>query len=178
MDISRPFVYAIGLFLITVFIVQVFYIKFDQNVQSYVDDAVTDFVNDSCASGYMSPESYLKMARKINNTGNLYTLSMIHEAKVVMPYVKESGKEVKGSFVVSNSTYNKEEILEEMFPVNTTDYYNYMLNNGDYVKVTLNLKEPTPAGRLFAFLSGTELKTIEFSYGAYVGNREENGMVK
>ena len=117
MDISRPFVYAIGLFLITVFIVQVFYIKFDQNVQSYVDDAVTDFVNDSCASGYMSPESYLKMARKINNTGNLYTLSMIHEAKVVMPYVKENGKEVKGSFVVSNSTYNKEEILEEMFLV-------------------------------------------------------------
>lgn len=178
MDVSRPFIYSVGLLVITVFTIQVLYIKLDQNVQSYVDDAVTKFVNDACASGYISPENYLKMARKINNTGNLYNLSIIHEAKVVMPYVKEDGSEVKGSFVISNSTYNKEEILGEMFPTNTTDYYNYRLNNGDYVKVTLNLKEPTPAGRLFSFFSKTELKTIAFSYGAYVGNQEENGMLK
>lgn len=178
MDVSRPFVYSLGILLVTVFTVQAFFIKLDQNVQSYVDDAVTDFVNDSCASGYIAPENYLKMARRINNTGNLYNLSLIHEAKVVMPYVKENGSEVKGSFVMSNTTYNKEEILDEMFPVNTTDYYNYKLNNGDYLKVTLNLKEPTPAGKLFSFISGTELKTIALSYGAYVGNQEENGMLK
>ena len=178
MDVSRPIIFSFGLLIITIFTVQIFYTKLDQNVQSYVDDAVTDFVNDSCASGYISPENYLEMTRRINNTGNLYNLSMIHEAKVVMPYVSESGEEKIGSYVVSNNTYNLQEILDEMFPTTDTSYYNYPLNNGDYIKVTLTLKAPTPAGRLFSMLSGQEVKTILFSYGGYVGNMEENGMLK
>ncbi len=178
MDISRPFVYVAALFTITVFIVQSFYIKLDQNVQSYVDDAITDFVDDSCASGYISPSNYLEMTRRIGNTGNLYNLNLIHESKATMPYVDNDGNEVAGAYVASNNTFNKQEILDEMFPQGTTEYYNYALRNGDYIKVTLSLKEPTPAGKIFAFLSGQEVKTISFSYGSYVGSVEENGMLK
>lgn len=178
MDISRPIVYTIGIFAMTIAIIQMFFIKLDQTSDAYINDAITDFVQDSCASGYISPENYLKMTRRINNTGNLYQLNLIHEAKVVMPLVKEDGTEELGSYVRSNNTYNKDEILGEMFPADTTEYYNYPLNNGDYIKVTLSLKEPTPAGKLFSFFSKHEINTIAFSFGAYVGNYEENGMLK
>ena len=178
MDISRPIVYSIGIFLITLFIVQVFYVKLDQNVQAYVDNAINEFVDDTCASGYISPENYLQMTRKVNNTGNMYELTLIHEAKVVMPYVAEDGTEQIGSYVLSSMTYNKQEILDEMFPINDPFYYNYPLNSGDHIKVTLSLKEPTPAGRIFSFLSGREVKTIAYSYSGYVGSKEENGMIK
>ena len=178
MDISRPFVFLAGLFMMTMFICQIFFAKLDQNVQSYCSDAITNFVDDACASGYISPSSYLEMTRRINNTGNMYNLNLIHEARVLAPYVDKSGKEVKGSYVVSNSTYNKEEILEEMFPSSNKKYYNYPLNNGDHIQVTLSLKEPTMAGRIFALLSGNEIKTIGYSYGGYVGSMEDNGMKK
>ncbi len=179
MDIARPFVVAIVLGLGTFFIIQIFFTKMDQNVQSYTADAIEKFVDDSCTSGYISPQAYLEMTRRINNTGNLYKLSVVHEAKVVSPYVDANGDEKEGQFVVTNATYNKEEILDEMFPMNETDYYNYPLGNGDYLKVTLSLKEPTMAGKLFARISKShEPKTIVYSYGGYVGNTEENGMIK
>lgn len=179
MDIARPFVVAMVLGLGTFFIIQVFFTKMDQNTQAYAADAIEKFVDDSCTSGYIAPGSYLEMTRRINNTNNLYNLSIVHEAKVVSPYVAADGTEKEGQFVVTNVTYNKEEILDEMFPMNETDYYNYILGNGDYLKVTLSLKEPTMAGKLFARISkGHAPKTIVYSYGGYVGNTEENGMLK
>ena len=178
MDIARPFVIAFLLGFGAFFTIEVFFTKMDQNTQAYAADAIEKFVDDACTSGYISPSSYLEMTRRINNTGNLYNLLLVHEAKVVMPYVAADGSEIEGNFVVSNATYNKEEILDEMFPVSSADYFNYVLGNGDYVKVSLSLKEPTMAGKLMARISGHEPRTIVYSYGGYVGNTEENGMEK
>ena len=178
MDVSRPIVYSLGILLITIFIIQVFYVKLDQNVQAYIDNAVNEFVDDTCATGYISPEKYLLMTGRINNTGNVYELTLTHEAKVVMPYVSEDGTEKIGSYVLSNVTYNKQEILDEMFPINDPFYYNYPLNSGDNIKVTVSLIEPTPAGRIFSYFSGKEVKTIAYSYGGYVGSKEDNGIIK
>ena len=178
MDVARPFVFIFLMAFGTFLTVTIFFTKMDQNVQAYAADAIEEFVDDACTSGYISPTSYLELTRRINNTGNLYNLTLIHEAKVVMPYVTEDGSEVEGSYVVSNTTYAKEEILDEMFPSNSTDYYNYALKSGDYIKVSLSLKEPTMAGKLMALISGYEAKTIVYSYGAYVGSTEENGIVK
>ena len=178
MDIARPYVYGFGLFFGTFFIILLFFIKIDQNTQAYCEDAVNKFVGNACSSGYIAPSDYIEMMQRINNTGNLYNVRITHNAKVVMPYVDESGSEVKGSYVKSEVTYNKEEILEEMFPFNTTTYNNYPLGNGDYIQVTLSLKQPTLAGKLFARLSRNEIKTIRYNKGGYVGNNEENGMLK
>ena len=178
MDIARPFVTTLLLTFFTFVIIEMFFIKMDQNVQAYVDDAIEEFVDDSCNAGYISPSKYLLMAQRINNTGNIYTLTIQHDAKVAMPYVNASGEEVLGSYVSSVNTYNKEEILDEMFPMSETENHNYPLGNGDYLKVTLSLKAPSPAGRFIAFMTGREINTIRYSYGSYVGNSEENGMVK
>ena len=177
MDIARPLIIIITLAFFTFSIIEVMFLGMDHVAQAYVDDAIEEFVDDSCASGYISPSKYLLMANRINNTGNLYDVKIQHDAKVMMPLI-EGDTEVYGSYVTSVVTYNREEILSEMFPLSSTENNNYPLGTGDYLSVSLSLKSPTPAGRFIAFMTGREIKTIRYRYGATVGNFEENGMLK
>ena len=172
MDISRPLFYMIVIFLTSYLIVYMFTSQFDHNVQSYISDAVNEFVDDCCTSGYIAPQKYMKMMTKIGSTGNLYNVDLYYQSRVAMPLVNDSGDVVEGAFVESYQLFNKEEVLGEMFP-NSTQYQNFPMKNGDFVKVNVSLREPTYAGRLMSLG-----KTIAYSYGAYVGNSEDNGLLK
>lgn len=178
LDVARPFVVGFGIFFATYFTILLFFTKMDQNTQAYCEDAINEFVANSCSAGYISPSAYLEMTKRVNNTGNMYEVTITHDAKVVMPEVNEDGDEVEGSYVVSVMTFNNEEILEEMFPYGSSTYYNYPLNNGDEIKVSLSLKSPTLAGRLFSYISKNEVKTIRYNKSGYVGNNEDNGLNK
>ncbi len=177
MDIARPISYMFGIFFIAFATVMIFSAKIDQNVQSYVSDAVNEFVDDCCTSGYIAPQKYMRMMSKIGSTGNLYDVDLYYQSRIAMPLVEESGDVVEGAYVDSYQLYNKEEVLSEMFP-NSTAYVNYPMKNGDYIKVSVSLKEPTYAGKLLMFVTKTETKTIAYSYGSYVGNNEDNGLLK
>lgn len=179
MDVfTRPFVYIIGIFLTLVVVFNIYMAKMDNDAQSYCNDAIEEFVDKSRSSGYISPESYLTMARRVNNTGNLYELEIVHQSKTTVPLTNPDGTNVVDADgnIVSDTTYsynsyNKEDILTILFPNDPNeDYGRYDLKNGDYLKVSLNLKEPTLAARLYSKWSGTQLKTIAGSYGGYVGS--------
>ena len=177
MDVARPISYMFAMFISAFAIILIFSSKFDQNVQAYVSEAVDEFVNDACTSGYMAPEKYMKMMQKISGTGNLYNVNLIYQSKTAMPLIK-GNKVVKGSYVDSYQLYTTDEILEEMFPSGSVYYENFPMKTGDNLKVQLTLKKPTMAGRLLMFVTKTETRTISYTYSSYVGNTEENGMLK
>lgn len=152
-------------------------IKTDQNSQNYVSQAVEEFVDDSCASGYISPDKYITMMQRIGNTGNLYTVDITHKSVTITPAVDKTTNQVEeGEYVRSYNLYRYDEILEEMFPQNTIEYNNYPLKNGDYLAVSISLKEPSIAGKLLRGIIQNELKTINFNYGSFVGSTEEAGL--
>lgn len=171
--IAKPIGYVMGILFISFVLLSIFAGKMDQNVQTYCNDAVEEFVDDACAAGYIAPGEYLQMAERLGNTGNMYNITLVHQSKTMMPYVKSDGTIVQGSYVQSYNLYRGDEILTYIFPAGE-DYRNYPLKNGDYLQVTISLKEPTLAARLARVFTKTDLKTISYSYGAYVGNMEDN----
>ena len=177
-EISQPIAYLCGILFTTFVVLLVFTGKMDNNSQSYVNDAVEEFVDDSCTTGYIAPEKYMKMVKRINNTGNLYNVTILCNSKATSPYVDpEDDTEKADAYANSYSTYNKSEVLDYMFPDDTTTYNNYNMKNGDYLKVSVSLKQPTYSARLLAYITKDPVKTISYSYGSYVGNYEENAAV-
>lgn len=175
-ELITPFTFAFGIVLAFVITLCAFTVKLDMDAQSYCDDAVHEFVDTSRASGYISAEAYIDMMTKIGNTGNLYDIEIMHRSKATVPYVKEDGTEVAGKYGDSYNAYYKDEILSYIFPDGNADYGNYPLKNGDYLKVTFQLREPTLGAKIMRMFSGKTYKTIKGSYGGYVGSLEENGV--
>lgn len=151
--------------------------KMDQNAQMVVNDAIEDFVDTSCASGYISPENYTRMMKRITATKNVYNVEVTHQSKVVQPYVNPDGTTKTGAYVDSYNVYRDDEIIDILFPDSTTTYNNYPMKSGDYLKVTLTLAKPTMAARIKAMITKNAYNTISYSYGSYVGSSEENGML-
>ena len=174
-QLITPITYVFGLFISVFFITIIFTVKLDNDSQTYCDNAVHEFVDQSRATGYISPQAYLEMVNTMNNTGNLYDIEMVHRSTKMTPYVDAAGNEKKGAFVEIYDAYYKEEIVGELFPMNTSSYGAYPLKNGDYIKVSYSLKEPTLAAKMISMISTHSLKTIYGSYGGYVGSTEENG---
>lgn len=175
-NLITPYTYAFGFFFGFIFLTMVVTFKMDNDSQTYCDNAIHEFVDQSRATGYISPQAYLKMVNKMNNTGNLYDIEIVHQSTKVAPYVDVSGNEKQGEYAEIYDAYYKEEILEELFPISTSSYGTYPLKNGDYIKVTYSLKEPTLAAKMISMISTHSLKTIHGSYGGYVGSTEENGL--
>lgn len=175
-EITTPITYVIGFFTMFVAVVLIFSSKLDDNAQTYCNDAIQEFVDQSRASGYISPEAYLQMMRKINNTGNLYDVQITHKSKTVQPYVDGSNNVVPGKYVNSYNAYYKDEILEILFPNGSTGNEIYPLKNGDSLNVSISLKEPTLGARIAYFFTRKSINTIQASYTGYVGSTEENGI--
>ncbi|MEE1255636.1 MAG: hypothetical protein UHN47_03875 [Lachnospiraceae bacterium] len=174
-QLITPFTYAFGTIISVIFITMILTVKMDNDSQTYCDNAIHEFVDQSRATGYISPQAYLDMVNKMNNTGNLYDISIVHRSTKMTPYVDATGNEKKGEFVEVYDAYYKEEIVGELFPLNTSSYGTYPLKNGDYIKVSYALKEPTLAAKMMGMISTHTIKTIYGSYGGYVGSTEENG---
>ena len=174
-NLFTPYTYAFGFFVCFAFITIVVTFKIDNDSQTYCDNAVHEFVDQTRATGYISPQAYLEMCEKMNNTGNLYDIKLVHQSTKLTPYVDAAGNEKKGEFAEIYDAYYKEEILSVLFPTNTSFYGSYPLKNGDYIKVSYSLKEPTLASKIIGLISTHSIKTIYGSYGGYVGSTEEKG---
>ena len=176
---TSPFMYLFGIFVSFVVVFTIYAAKLDNTIQAYVDNEVYEFVDESRASGYISPESYMELVSDIYKTGNLYDIKITHQSKASVPYTNEDGSPVyRNGEQLKNTTmayrtYNKEDILTVMFP-NGSNNQRYPLKNGDYLKVSVALKEPTLAAKLYSQWTGTYMKTIQTSYGGYVGSTSDS----
>lgn len=174
-EIITPITYGVGICIVVVFAIIGLFIKVDSNAQTYCNDAIVKFVDKSRASGYISAEAYIEMMTSINNTNNLYEVFIMHQSKTLVPRTDESGNNL-GGVTNAYNTYYKDEILDYIFVDDGMNgYHNYPLKNGDYLKVSFELKEPTFSAKMISFFTTHTPKTIYGAYGGYVGSTEEYG---
>lgn len=174
--IPTPIAFAVSITLIVTMIICGFTIKIDMDTQSYCNDAVHEFVDKSRSVGYISPNAYTEMMQKFGYTGNLYKITIMHQSQRSVPKadVDAKGKETikEDKFADAYNTYYEDEILEYMFPSSGSDR-EYELKNGDYLKVSFKLKEPTLGAKILGMFTTGEYMTISGAYGGYVGSLEE-----
>lgn len=168
--LTTPIVYAFGMFLTFFAIASIFLAKLDTNAQNYCDDAVHEFVDTARSSGYISPESYVKMVQKMDNTGNVYDITICHQSAVSYPTADENNNTQKGSYLDAHNAHYDNEILNVLFPENGPDSI-YSMKNGDYLKVIYSEQKPTVTSKLLnQFTTHALSKTIQGSYDGYVGS--------
>lgn len=170
-----PITYAIGLLLAVVGVVTLFALNMDIHSQAYCDDAAHEFVDNARAAGYISATSYIEFRQRLNNTGNLYDVTISHDSKASHPMTDAAGNEIEGRYMNGKTSYNQNEITSYMFPDNSDEFCNYPLKEGDYLKVSYTLKSSTFGGKLIKMWLNVNGKSISGSYGGYVGSIEENG---
>lgn len=174
-EILTPITYTVSIFLVLVIAIYALFSKMDSNAQTYCNDAIVEFVDKSRAAGYISAEAYIEMMTRINNTNNLYNVSIMHQSKVIVPNTDGNGNSL-GGVANAYNTYFKDEILDYIFADDgMSEYHNYPLKNGDYLKVSFELQEPTLAAKMISFFTVHTPKTIYGAYGGYVGSTEEYG---
>ncbi len=139
--------------------------KQDIIVQNYVDTAVNEFVDISRATGTITWSQYEAMINKLDNTGNVYNIQIMHYKMRTTPAVTASGAMTYEDYY---DTYNRDEILDAM-DANGKYYMSY----NDYLKVTVENTTTTLARRLlgmFLMNPTTEGGQIFTSAGGKVGN--------
>lgn len=154
-----PFVFYIAIAIIA--------LKMDNMSQTYIDNAVVEFVDNARASARITPEAYENMAYKISVAHSPCEIKIWHSAKYVNP-----GEESDGRYdaLTYNEDYGKEYIFSKMYPDNYTSK-DYLLKEGDYIKVTVQNETPTLGARLAGILlPGYNKNSLFTSYGGYVGN--------
>lgn len=169
----------IGKFAIIIFgIVLIFFVpvtiialKQDNTAQSYIDNAVVEFVDNARATARITPQAYEKMIYKINSAHAPCEVKIWHSAKFVLPD-SEIGSD-KYSNVVATEDYGKDVILSCMYP-DDTQSLDYVLKEGDYLKVTVQNESPTLGARLAGvLLPGYNQNSLFTTYGGYVGNETQ-----
>lgn len=163
--VFKPFLIAGAVLFMFMVPVMLYFSKADYDVQTVCDDAVHEFVDKSRASGYISANNYNQMIHEMSATGNLYDIKIVHESKICYP-----GED---SYVSNYYTYTTDEILSEIF--DETGAGSYIMKNGDYLKVQYSLKEPTVAAKFYGMITTHTRKSIQGSYGGYVGAAKEMG---
>lgn len=164
----KPITYALGIFAMFFITISLFLIKLDYNTQSYCNDAVEEFVDKSRATGIISFTNYQNMVNQMTATGNVFDIKLIHESKVAYPG-DNLGESIDGYYV-----YNTEDILTTLAD---SDTGTYILKNGDYLKVSFTLREPTLGSRVYSLVTTRSFKTVYGSYGGYVGSTGDMGLV-
>lgn len=131
-------------------------LKQDDTTQSYVTDAVTEFVDKSRATGHISVNNYEELIQRLDATGILYEIKINHY----------SSKHGTGE---NQELFIKSEILDVLYGSSSTSSYEMQL--GDYLQVEVYNKTATLGHKVFSFFSG-ELRTGNIScvYGGYVGS--------
>lgn len=165
-DVLGKFVVILfGIFFIFYIPITIISLKQDTQKQTYIDDAVTEFVDNVRATGKIAPAEYEQMVERVFMAESPCTIEIFHGAKYVTVDTINPGKYVTGS-----DYFNKQEILDVMYPDNNTKN-TYEMKNGDYIKVTVTNDEPTLGVSLLrVLLPSTGTQAIFTSYGGFIGN--------
>lgn len=166
------FDHIIGMAIVTVFMFLLLgLILFDaeSNLNSSIQDATSEFVNESCITGEISADAYKDFVKKVCRYGQ-YDIRLTVETDVAYPAVSLSGK--KGVRMGQDSFPGKN-ITGYMFPEAYKDTYgnwvqpdeqNYALKTGDRLTVTVVRKSSLTSGFMRAFSGRSNSDTVITTY--------------
>lgn len=157
---------------ILMFIVPVMLIaqKQDTVSQSYIDNAVVEFVDNARTAGKISPEAYEKLCNEVDLAHMICEIKITHSSAYTVPTDVVDPLTGYYETVTYREDFIKDEILNVMYPP-VGDNVDYQMKNGDYLKVEVKNVSPTLGSRMFRIFTTKNKDTTLFaSYGGYVGN--------
>lgn len=171
-DVLGKFAVIIGGVILVFFIpLTIISLKQDNTSQTYIDNAVVEFVDNARASARITPTAYEKLVQKINLAHSPCTIEIWHSAKYAAPVYNTATGEYESMDAYED--FSKEDILNHMYPDDYT-MHDYILKEGDFLQVTVSVEKPTLGARMAGvFLPGYDKKSIFTAYGGYVGNEEQ-----
>ncbi len=166
--LGRLFIIFVGIAILFYVPVTIMAKKQDTTAQSYIDNAVTEFVDNARTTSRITEDAYENMVEKIYIAHSPCKVSIYHGASYVTPDPAHTG----------DVTYHQEYFSEADILSVITDDTNprdYELKDGDYIKVIVYNETPTLGDRLLGMiaLSAETNKSLFTSYGGYVGNNIE-----
>ena len=155
------------------FIAPILYMAQKQDVltQNYVSNETTKFVDSIKNTGFISASMYQEFVRKIDNTGNLYNITIEHAHLRVEPNVDIETNIVMDDY--DSYYYNTyEEAIFEAFD-RGEDYY---FNQGDYISVKVVNRNKTLAVRIMEAFYKWDIpdQQILVTYGGMIRDDEVN----
>lgn len=143
-------------------------IKQEHTSQTYVDNAVQEFVDNARAAGKISDDAYENMLYQIDKVVAGCKVEIEHQSKYAV--ADENGKVETYYF-----TNTKDEILDYIYTP-SGENRDYAIQNGDFLKVTVYNEIPTFATRIYRIIMpnyNPNNTSIYFTYSGYVGNNIE-----
>lgn len=166
----------VGIFgCILMFIVPVLLIaqKQDTVSQSYIDNAVVEFVDNARTAGKITPAAYEKLCNDIDTAHMLCEIKITHSSAYTVPTNVVDPATGYFETVTYREDFIKSEILNVMYPP-VGDNVDYQMKNGDYLKVEVQNISPTLGSRMLRMFTTKNSDTTLFaSYGGYVGNNKQ-----
>lgn len=167
---GRIVVIVFGVILLLYVPIALLSLKLDSLSQSYVDNAVEQFVDDARASARITEASYRRLVDQIGIVQGNCELEINHGATYSIP-----SEDAHGDLVVLDTRreYGIESILDAMYP-NDTDFNDYIMKEGDYLQVIVEAREPSLGAKMTGFfLPSYRNQRLYCVYGGYVGNEAE-----
>lgn len=139
--------------------------KQDMVKQNYMDDCVKEFVDNARAAGKITPRAYEALCEKIDIAHMPCELHITHSSIYTVPAAGSHKTETY------RFDYNKKEIIDRMYEGDEKDY---LMQNGDYLKVEVFNATPTLGTALAKSFNGAVPDvSLYTSYGGFVGNNEQ-----
>lgn len=171
--LGKIFVALFGCILM--FIVPVLLIaqKQDTVSQSYIDNAIVEFVDNARAAGKITPRAYEQLCDSIDQAHLLCEIRITHSSAYTVPTEVINPDTGYYETATYRNDFVKEDITSVLYP-DVGDNQDYQMKNGDYLKVEVQNISPTLGTRMFRIFTQKNSDTTIFaSYGGYVGNNKQ-----
>jgi hypothetical protein len=167
--IMNSFSKIIGIILavILMFISPLLYMSQKQDTisQVVVQNETVELVNDIKNSGFISRVMYQNYISKIDKTGNLYNIEIVHSHKKIEPEIDPNTNTILESY----NTYFYDTYIDEIYAVFDLgqDYY---FKQGDYISFKVVNRNPTMAVKLMNIIYDGKVsdEQILVTYGGLV----------
>lgn len=150
------------LLAVMLFLVPTLYLSIRQDsiTQNVVNYETADFINSVKSSGNITKRTYEDFLRNLDRTGNLYTIEIEHQHKVMNPETNYDGNPVldeNGEIKVAiqyDSTY-EEDILKELYEKSGI----YHMDKDDYISIKVVNRNRTLGTKIQQFFIGVGIPT-------------------
>lgn len=137
----------------------------DRIMDSYVTNKATSFVDICRTTGKIDPDNYEEFCKSIYKIGD-YEVELCHGKRIALWSNGESQ--------LMHKEFYSEEILDKMYGQNDTENYPYLLNNGDYITISVRKMGKGFSGGFYEFfLNNGNSSKLLVNYSGIVGS---NGM--
>ena len=158
-DMFSYFMYFMGIIIAVMLLLM----RVDTVSASYASDMAIRFVDECRTTGRISADNYQKTYESICKTGS-YNISLSCDTAVAFP--TETGSVTKDWITTPN-----EKILAYMYDMNATETYDYPMNAGDTITISVTRKNASIASNLLSWMLGsqTDAGTLVTTYSGTIG---------